>query len=60
MKINVFDGHLQGAVPIVATASLTLAHIDPVGSPITGTLEALLLDKGLQQINGRIFSASLS
>jgi len=30
MKINVFDGHLQGAVPIVATALFGPAYIDPL------------------------------
>ena len=52
VKVNIFDRHLQGGVPVVTAAPLGLTHIDPVGGLITNTPEALPFQKGFQEIKG--------
>jgi hypothetical protein len=54
IQVNVFHRQPIGAAvrAILAAAAFGLAHALPIGRPVTTAGEAVMLDKGFQQING--------
>ena len=54
VKVNIFDGHFKGDIPVVAAAPFGLTDINPVGCLVTDALEAVTFHKGFQQIKGMV------
>jgi len=52
IEVDVFTGHSQATVVIVAAAALSLSGANPIGGALTTALETISLHKGLQQVNG--------
>jgi len=57
VEIDVLDRHAEGSVAVLATAPLSVAHVNPVGGLVAGALEALGIDKGFDQIDGVAISS---
>jgi hypothetical protein len=51
IKIHVFDGHVQDMVTVLATATLSLAHMAPVRGAIAGPAEPFAIDEGFHQVH---------
>src|ERR1700674_2120756 len=49
VEVDVFDGHLQGMVPINSATATSLAHWPPVGRPVANPGKTIALDKSLCQ-----------
>lgn len=49
MEIEIFAGHLERALPVVAAAALRLSSANPIGRAITTAAETIPLDKAFQQ-----------
>lgn len=52
VAVDVFDGHEQDALAIVAAAAFCRADFYPVRRSVSGASKAIAFDEGLKQVNG--------
>ena len=49
VEVDVFNGHLQGMIPVMSAAATSLAHPQPVGRPVANPGKTIAFDKSLCQ-----------